>query len=321
MTVVPGRCIAVALLAAALLGCSLPATQLSSPAEQQDSTTCLTPGRWYRPEAQGPEPIAIRTILAQAEQAEIVLIGDHHGSRDDLYWQWQTLAALHTGGRNLVLGFEACPREVQPVLDQWVAGALSAHALFAQTNWIRNRNFPTELYRPLFEFARINRIPMRALNVDRRLPTAVNRHGWNGVPADRREGLSRPAPLAAVYVDMLFDVYRQHADLVDDIPPRARTVADFRHFVHAQTTWDRAMAEALAQPRSQAVATSPLVIGIVGVGHLQHGHGVAHQLRDLGINNILTLLPIEPGAACDNLPANLADAVFVLPEHPYKEPQ
>src|SRR5699024_131564 len=213
-----------------------------------------------------------------------VLIGDHHGSRDDLYWQWQTLAALHTGGRNLVLGFEAFPREVQPVLDQWVAGALSADALFAQTNWIRNWNFPTELYRPLFEFARINRIPMRALSVDRRRPTAVNRHGWNGVPADRREGLSRPAPPAEGYVDMLFDVYRQHADLVDDIHPPARTDADFRHFVQAQTTWDRAMAEALAQPRSQAVATSPQVIGTAGVGHLQHVHGGAPPLRAMGLH-------------------------------------
>jgi S1-C subfamily serine protease len=40
---------------------------------------------------------------------------------------------------------------------------------------------------------------------------------------------------------------------------------------------------------------------------------VPHQLRDLGIKNIGTLLPMDVATACNELQAGLADAVFALP--------
>jgi hypothetical protein len=38
----------------------------------------------------------------------------------------QTLAALHVQRPKIVIGFEMFPRRLQPILDQWVAGALGA---------------------------------------------------------------------------------------------------------------------------------------------------------------------------------------------------
>jgi len=70
------------------------------------------------------------------------------------------------------------------------------------------------------------------------------------------------------------------------------------------------MAEALAAARRQR--PDALVVGIIGRGHLEYGYGVPHQLADLGIPDAAVLLPIERAATCDGLPANLADAVFVI---------
>jgi S1-C subfamily serine protease len=58
------------------------------------------------------------------------------------------------------------------------------------------------------------------------------------------------------------------------------------------------------------------VVGIVGSGHLRHGHGVAHQLRDLGIRDIATMLPVDGIHECGELRAGLADAVFAAPRAP-----
>ena len=76
------------------------------------------------------------------------------------------------------------------------------------------------------------------------------------------------------------------------------------------------MAEALAS-RSQPAGESgvkPLVVGIMGTGHIRFGHGVPHQLRDIGIASIGTLVPLEASTPCDAIPAGLADAVFAVPE-------
>ena len=78
------------------------------------------------------------------------------------------------------------------------------------------------------------------------------------------------------------------------------------------------MAEALAR---RALAGRPLVAGVMGSGHLRFGHGVPHQLRDLGIRNIGILLPLSPGGDCRDLRAGLADAVFMLPAQAQARPE
>ena len=74
------------------------------------------------------------------------------------------------------------------------------------------------------------------------------------------------------------------------------------------------MAEGLA---SRAVpgtnGNKPLLVGIMGSGHLRYGHGVPHQLRALGFSQIATLLPRSEDMACNDLEPGLADAVFNLP--------
>lgn len=273
---------------------------------------CLAPANWHTLGTGVPQPAAAHALLADMALRDVILLGEDHGDADHHRWQLQTLAVLHALRPRMVIGFEAFPRRVQPVLDRWVAGELSAQEFLAQAQWDKVWNFPPELYLPLFEFARVNRIPMLALNVERALTGAVRKQGWDGVPEEQREGLSRPAAADTSYVDLLYEVFGRHAP--HGKPARRRDDAAFEYFVEAQTTWDRAFAQALAQPLHGAAAARPLVVGIMGAGHVRYGHGVAHQLRDLGVERIGTLLPVSARADCEELEAKPADAVFALPE-------
>lgn len=272
---------------------------LALPARAQD----CAPATWLRLDGARAAAVAPSTLLDEAARRDVVLLGESHDDAEHHRWQLHTLAALHSRRPDMVLGFEALPRRAQPALDRWVAGERTAEQFLAEARWHEVWNVPAELYLPLFEFARLQRIPMVALNVERRLTEAVAAKGWDAVPEAEREGVSRPAPAPAAYRDALARVHREHGEKV----PLA-------HFIEAQQTWDRAMAEALArQPRGR------LAVGVVGSGHLRHGHGVALQLRDLGVERIATLLPVEP-AQCGKLARGLADAVFVLPPRPAVKP-
>jgi uncharacterized iron-regulated protein len=218
----------------------------------------------------------------------------------------------------MVIGFETFPRRVQPVLDQWTAGHLTPRQFLERVEWEKIWTVPAALYLPLFEFARLNRIPMAALNVDRTLTMEISRNGWNAVPEEQREGVSRAAPALRPYEDSLFEVFKHHSTGDDKRSP-SRDDPGFRRFVEAQTTWDRAMAEALASRLGAPGTSRPLVVGIMGSGHVQHGYGVPHQLRDLGIENSATLLPIDASTPCAELNPALADAVFALPADPRDE--
>jgi uncharacterized iron-regulated protein len=258
----------------------------------------------------------------------VVLLGESHIDVDDHRWQLQTLAALHGHGGNIVIGFEAFPRRLQSVLGDWVEGKLTDDAFLKASEWRQVWGYDAALYMPLFQFARLNRIPMIALNVERKLVSQVGQQGWEGVPVAEREGLSAPAPATAAYQRELARVYVMKKTMPPGTDPLSAqgvslpqpddaavtetiTQPEFKRFVEAQQTWDRAMAEALAvAQRKFADAT---IIGILGSGHVEGGHGVPHQLKDLGIATVTTLIPVSADEACALVGTSYADVVFTLP--------
>jgi hypothetical protein len=211
----------------------------------------------------------------------------------------------------MAIGFEMFPRRVQPALDQWVAGELGEQEFLRQSEWNKVWGYDPQLYLPLFHFARMNRIPMVALNVEPELTKKVTREGFDAVPPEKREGVSRPAAASPAYVDKLFEVYLEHDRGKGGEKPTPDS-QDFLRFVESQTTWDRAMAQALAE----ALAKRPgaLAVGIAGGGHMVHDHGIPHQLTDLGVKDVKVLMPWDRGKACGELVAGYADAVFGIAE-------
>lgn len=281
------------------------------------ASRCLQPGTWSLADVVPPTAADGSTLIADMAQREVVLLGEQHDDADHHRWQLQTLAALHARRPDMVIGFEMFPRRVQSVLDRWVAGELSEAQFLDEVEWGKVWSMPAELYLPLFHFARLNRIPMVALNVEQTLTRKIAAQGWDAVPEAEREGVGRAATPVESYVDFLFGVHRAHARSQPPHPALGPKHSDtaFRNFVDSQLTWDRAMAEALAGAlRPAEAAAAPLVVGIVGSGHVRYGHGVAHQLRDLGVSRIGLLLPMPAATDCVSLKPGIADAVFAVPE-------
>lgn len=296
------RAYAIGLAAAAMFAAA--AILAATPA--RDGQACAPVGQWSVP---GGGRIAAPEILGRAAKAQVVLLGESHDNADHHRWELQTVAALAALRPKLVLGFEMFPRRVQGALDRWVAGELSEEEFLKTADWSRVWGYESAFYLPLFHFARLNRIPMVALNVERDFVRMVGSKGLAAVPPEKREGISAPAPAGEAYLERLFATYTQHPEKQEPAP--ARTDPGFRNFVEAQLVWDRAMAQALAD----AAARNPdaLVVGVMGSKHIAHGDGVPHQLQGLGIKHIASLLPWDTGADCGEFSAGLATAVFGMP--------
>ena len=70
------------------------------------------------------------------------------------------------------------------------------------------------------------------------------------------------------------------------------------------------MAEAIAGARRNG--RRPLVVGIMGSGHVEYRDGVAHQLTALGVDDVATALPWPAGADCPPHDPRIADVLFGL---------
>lgn len=309
--------VALLLVTAVAAGILVTETGAAGKAPEQSPATgkpCLAPASWTIFGDRGAQLANSQQVLSELARRDVVLLGEQHDDADHHRWQLQVLAGLHAQRPQMVIGFEMFPRRVQPVLDRWVAGELSVKDFLAQSEWEKVWSVSAEIYLPLFQFARLNRIPMLALNIEPELTRAIAEKGWDAVPAAEREGVGRPAPALVAYRQFLFEIYRQHAAMRGNTAKASSRDPAFANFVDSQLAWDRAMAEVLARQAAPAAGDQrPLVVGIMGSGHLRFGHGVPHQLRAVGIPSIGTLLPMPAGGDCAELRPGIADAVFAVP--------
>jgi len=293
------------------------------PVNTLGAAPCPHPAQWLRLGSDVPRAVSLQETIAQAATQRVVLLGESHDNPEHHRWQLHVLAALHGQRPDLALGLEMFPRRLQPVLDRWSAGALNERELLAQGEWDEVWGIDAALYMPLFHYARMHRIPMLALNVDRALVREVGSKGWESVPAERREGVDDPAAPADAYLGALYEAFAAHgpASARRDAGPNEAELRDpkFVRFVQSMQVWDRAMARGIAEHLARDEAS--MVIGIMGSGHLRDGFGVPHQLRALGVSQTVVMLPWESGDRCEAPHAGSADYLFGVvasppPEHP-----
>ncbi|ERS86289.1 ChaN family lipoprotein [Halomonas sp. PBN3] len=287
---------------------------LALPAAPVMADACPAPGEWQR----HGETLAADSLLSELAAHRVVLLGEQHERLAHHRWQLHTLAALHALEPGLAIGLEMLPREAQPALDAWVAGELDEAGFLEASGWHQAWGYDPALYLPILHFARMHRVPLVALNVTPELRRRLADEGWTAVPEAARHGLSEPAPASPAYRTALAEVYAEHPEAADptaDAPDTAENAEGLERFIAAQLVWDRAMAEGLARAAEQA----PLVVGLMGEGHVRHGYGVPHQLAALGIEATSSALAWDRERGCP-APDGIADALFGLGDEARHEP-
>lgn len=254
-------------------------------------------------------------LIGSSKAEKIILLGEHHDNMEHHRWQLQMITALHTLNKDVVLGFEMFPRKAQPVLDQWVNGELTERQFLKQVDWETYWSFDASLYMPMFHYARMNRIPIYALNIERSLIRQVGKEGWENIAVEQREGISAPSPASDGYRQMLAGVFMQHGKNHSETPSeeqiaKAMAVPGFNRFVESQQVWDRAMAEAIANgvqkhPKAQFLA-------VLGSGHMMYRYGVPEQLAALDMPKPAVLIPWDKEFECGYIQKDFADAVIGL---------
>ena len=263
------------------------------------------PGTWL--DGVTGSTVSHQALMAQMARKRVVLLGETHDRYDIHRWQLHVIAALHALREKVVVGFEMFPRQVQPALDRWTEGSLDTEDFLSQSEWKTVWSFPAELYLPIFHYCRQFRVPMKALNCRRALVTEVGKLGWDAVPVSDRDGLTPALTASAAYRQYLFDIT---GGARSERTAKEAQDPEFDRFVRAQQTWDRAFACNIAHALEET--PDALVVGVIGRGHLEYGHGTPWQLGDLGVEDVAVLLPEDDPSFDLGHRRGVANAVFRL---------
>lgn len=283
-----------ALLAAAALAQPSPENATAPAVGSATPAACLPPGQWQDGEGQ---PLSQSAALAEAARARILLLGEAHETPGIHRWQAETARQLAADGRPLVIAVEWLPRAAQTALDKYVSGDGDEAKFLSESEWKTRWGYDFAAYRPVFELARQHSLPLRAVNIERSIVRAASKGGLDaGLDAARKAGtaLGRPAEPSADYKARLEGSFAEHKPQ-DAPPPKPEALA---RFIAAQTIWDRAMAEGIADILAETPEAR--VVALMGHGHVEAGHGVAHQLAALGHRDVFSAIaaiadPDHPG--------------------------
>lgn len=163
---------AVAALAITLTACT------ALPATMTPGTTLPDLTSYILMRTDGGARAPLRVSVDQAADVlasyDVIFIGEAHEHPGNHFAEMALLRAIHTRAPNLSLSMEQFERDVQPVLDSYLAGTIGeAPFIKSARAW---GNYSTS-YRPLVEFAKEHKLPVIAANAPEKFIHCIGREG------------------------------------------------------------------------------------------------------------------------------------------------
>src|SRR5665213_167789 len=277
-TLIDMRSVVVALLAVQIAACAsagsgvIPVTS-SAPSLEASGYRIVSP-------ADGRN-VTMQQMLNRLSRADVVFFGEQHTDPETHRAEALTLDAIGRLGRPVILSLEMFERDVQPVLNDYLAGRISEADFLA-----RSRPWPNYAidYRPLVELARAHQWPVVAADVPLPLASAVGRKGLAALdtltPSERLTAARENACPIDDYHARFMDAMHAHstgsggaAEPGDSLP-----TAMAERFYLAQCVKDETMAESIVMAK-RAAARDALVVHFDGAFHSDYAQGTVARVK------------------------------------------
>lgn len=221
-------------------------------------------------------------ILQKLAQADVVYLGETHDNAKDHETQLEIIEKLYSFTKQgikkssqskIAISLEMFQRPYQSVINQYLAGEITAEQLVEQSEYKRRWGFPWEYYAPIIEFAKKHQIPVLALNTPSEVTRKVSRQGLESL---NQEDWKYIPHISEIRTDnqeyrQLFEKlaggHHQHL---------SGNSQKLDNFFTAQVLWDETMADAIAN----FVKINPdyQVIVLAGSGHIIYGYGIPSRV-------------------------------------------
>ena len=220
-------------------------------------------------------------MLDKLSRADVVFFGEQHDDGETHRAEAELLEAIGRTGRPVVLSLEMFERDVQPVLDDYLAGRVTEREFLT-----RSRPWPAYAtdYRRLIELAREKHWRVVAANVPRPLASAIGRRGLSALDTlsttDRRMAARDNVCPRDDYHARFMESMQSHSSGSGPAPKAADSLptAMAEHFYLAQCVKDETMAESIVDARL-AAPRDAIVVHYDGAFHSDYFQGTVARVK------------------------------------------
>jgi uncharacterized iron-regulated protein len=242
--------------------------------------------------------VDFESMVAVLTRADVVFVGEQHDDPNTHRLEYALLSGLHRRQVAPTVSLEMFERDVQDVVDRYLAGAITEQELLKTSRpWPR---YATD-YRGLVELARTEGWPVVAANVPRRFASEIAKSGQPGIgrlaPADRALVATDLHCPHDAYFDRFTSAMTDHSpsDGARPSPPSEEQRAANDRYYWAQCSKDETMAESIARASEARGGKPGPVVHFTGAFHSDFGAGTAERTRRrLSGKNvaIVSMLPV-----------------------------
>ena len=250
--------------------------------------------------------VSFETLISRAAASDVVFFGEQHDDPETHRAELGLLDAIGRTGRPVILSLEMVERDVQGVLNDYLAGRVTETEFLAKSRpWDR---YITD-YRPMVELAKAKGWAVVASNIPRPMASAVGRKGLaalDTLTSTERGWAARDiqCPDDAYRARFMQTMTGHSSGAASPSPGDTLPTAVASRFYFAQCIKDETMAEAIVAARERGPAGA-IVVHYDGAFHSDYRQGTVDRVRRRAPNLRLTVLSAVP--VIDQSSATLAD--------------
>lgn len=232
-------------------------------------------------------------VIKAVSDKKIVYVGESHDRFSHHNVQLQVIRSLYEKNKKIAIGMEMFQRPFQNVLDDYIAGNINEMEFLKNSEYFKRWGFDYNLYKPILDFARQEKLPVIALNIEREIIDRVSNGGLDSLSKGEKEKI--PSQM-----DFSDNDYKERLRKVFKIHDRADE-KNFDFFYQSQLLWDETMAESIDNFLKKKEDYQMIVLA--GSGHIAYGSGIPNRtFRRNGYDYAIILIDLD-------IDKNIADYV------------
>ncbi|NIP38741.1 MAG: hypothetical protein GWM89_06745 [Candidatus Dadabacteria bacterium] len=207
-------------------------------------------------------------LTSEIKNKQLIYIGEKHDNPRHHEIQLKILRDLYKQNHKLAIGMEMFQTRFQGIVNSYIFGDLSESDFIDQTEYKKRWGYDYDLYRPIIDFAKLNKIPLITLNIESEVTKKISKHGISNLKAVWLNKLPLQIDFSNnSYRNDLYEIFKEH--------PKS-SQRGFERFYSIQLVWDEFMAEQISNYKK----SNPdyRVIVLAGNGHLAYSHGIPSRV-------------------------------------------
>ncbi|HEY9774533.1 MAG TPA: ChaN family lipoprotein [Planktothrix sp.] len=256
----------------------------------------------------GHRVLTEKQLIDELAKYNIVCVGEIHDSELHHRVQLEIIQGLSAHRGRMGVGMEMFQRPFQPDIDRYFAGQTTEAEFLKATEYDTRWGFDWQLYSPIVDFARANKIPLAALNAPKELTNRIMKVGYSGLTDDEKRQLGPVDFNVKAHRDFWYEIIPQmHGAMKPSAQQQERTY-------EVMTVWDDYMAQSVASFYHDRHLRRLVVLA--GSGHIDGGFGIPDRAAKYAHAKRATVKTVigdqSADGSDDGLPTDYT--IYVLPD-------